>query len=116
MKVATVLAVGASLARSVAAESPGGAISWDIERKKVPIRGVNILRKRASTYEEVITNELLRGGYFATCSVGSNSQKLTLQLDTGSSDTWVPHPDAKACQDSASYPEGCTFGTCSCTL
>lgn len=113
MKAAIVLAAGACFARLVGANNPQGVVAWNIERRKAPTKG---LHRRASTFEEVITNELQRGGYFATCSVGSPGQNLTLQLDTGSSDTWVPHPDAKACKDTQSNPEGCTYGTCSWKL
>lgn len=113
MKAAIVLAAGACFARSVGASNPEGVVSWNIERRNALTRDV---RMRASTFEEVITNELQRGGYFATCSVGNPGQNLTLQLDTGSSDTWVPHVDAKACKETQGNPEGCTYGTCSWKL
>ncbi|KAI1361817.1 aspartic peptidase domain-containing protein [Xylaria arbuscula] len=83
-------------------------VQWDIQRRENPAPR---LRKRAdNSVEEVITNERMRGGYFASCTVGTPAQELTLQLDTGSSDIWVPATEASVCQDT-SDGGGCTFGS-----
>lgn len=109
MRSACALAVGGLLIGSAKAGSPvPGVVQWQIEKKASPIS--ELLRKRADTYEEVITNERMRGGYFATCAIGTPYQNLTLQLDTGSSDTWVPDTTAEACQGTRSDPQGCAFG------
>ncbi|KAK4447594.1 mitochondrial elongation factor g 1-like protein [Podospora aff. communis PSN243] len=71
--------------------------------------GVVQLGRRDGTYEEVIKNEDTRGGYFATCKLGTPAQDLTLQLDTGSSDIWVPDSSAKVCTESRT--RGCDLGT-----
>jgi len=109
MRSVSALAVGTLLVGSVAADNQiPGVVQWQIEKRQQP---VSQLRKRATTYEEVITNERLRGGYFATCAIGTPYQNLTLQLDTGSSDIWVPDVTAEACEVSRTNPDGCTFGT-----
>ncbi|OIW28063.1 acid protease [Coniochaeta ligniaria NRRL 30616] len=110
MRSTYALTVGTLLIGSAAADSPvPGVVQWQIEKRQSAVSP--LLQKRADTYEEVITNERMRGGYFATCAIGTPFQNLTLQLDTGSSDIWVPDVTAEACQASRSNPKGCTFGT-----
>jgi elongation factor G len=109
MRLASALAVSGLLMGPVMAKDPiPGVVKWDIQRRQSPIS--EALRKRANTYEEVITNERFRGGYFATCAMGTPYQNLTLQLDTGSSDTWVPDVTAEACQVSQDNVRGCSLG------
>lgn len=106
MRTTSAFAAGALLA--TAAQAQDGVVNWGIQRKQLKPK----LGKRAgSTFEEVITNEQTRGGYFATCSVGTPPQDLTLQLDTGSSDIWVPYNLASVCQGT-SGSDACSLGSC----
>jgi hypothetical protein len=98
-----VLAVSAGLLLAPAANA-AGTVQWDIQKNHPKAR---LGRRAADTHEGVITNELTRGGYFATCSMGTPPQNLTLQLDTGSSDIWVPWNLATVCEE-----EKCTLGNC----
>lgn len=91
------------------AASAGGVIQWDIRKYQRP-RDLSRLGKRASTFEEVISNEQARGGYFATCKLGTPGQDVTLQLDTGSSDIWVPDSESRVCKQGAT--RGCDLGSC----
>jgi elongation factor G len=109
MRGTNAVTVGALLARAVYAGPGNGVVQWDIQRTQRP-QEFRRLRKRAGTFEEVVTNEQARGGYFATCKLGTPGQDLTLQLDTGSSDIWVPDSTAQVCQQQGS--EGCTLGSC----
>ena len=112
MKGTRTAIVGALLAgasSSHAAHSGNGVVQWDIRKDRQP-QDFTKLRRRADTYEEIVTNEQARGGYFATCKLGTPGQDLTLQLDTGSSDIWVPDSSAQVCRKANSG--GCTFGTC----
>ncbi|KAI1263892.1 aspartic peptidase domain-containing protein [Xylariaceae sp. FL1019] len=59
---------------------------------------VNTFSKRASNFTQVIDNEISAGGYYATVSVGTPAQEVTLILDTGSSDVWILDNDADLCQ------------------
>ncbi|KAF7563248.1 hypothetical protein G7046_g880 [Stylonectria norvegica] len=82
-------------------------VQWDVERRHAtPGLGRRVL----STFEEVVANSKGSGGYFATVEIGSPGQNLTLQLDTGSSDVWVPWCNATICTSAESSAEGCTFG------
>jgi len=103
--------VGTLLAGAAYASASGGVVQWDIHKPERR-QEFNRLRKRASTFEEVITNEQARGGYFATCRLGTPAQNLTLQLDTGSSDTWAPDSGAQVCRSRQSGSSGCDLGTC----
>jgi hypothetical protein len=46
--------------------------------------------------------------YYANATVGSPPQAVSLQIDTGSSDTWVPFVGASICTES----DQCNEGTC----
>ncbi|KAL8370544.1 hypothetical protein RB595_000764 [Gaeumannomyces hyphopodioides] len=86
-----------------------GVVQFDIERRQLQPHPRLDKRALADTFEEVITNDRSRGGYFLTCAVGNPPQNLTLQLDTGSSDIWVPA--SSACKPSAKKPNGCSLGS-----
>ncbi|CAM1510109.1 Fc.00g004440.m01.CDS01 [Cosmosporella sp. VM-42] len=80
-------------------------VQWDIQKHHALPR----LQRRASgPVLEEITNELSKGGYFSTVSVGTPGQNLKLQLDTGSSDLWIPWSEAPICRDTSI---GCHFGS-----
>lgn len=67
------------------------------------------LSKRASLTESLVNN-ITQGGYFASVSVGTPAQDVTLVLDTGSSDAFVLSADAKLCIDihmQAEFGESC---------
>lgn len=96
--------VGISLAPTVFA---AGVVQWDIEKRQHPKAS---LRKRETGTEEAkITNSIARGGYFASCSVGTPGQDVILQLDTGSSDVWIPSSAAAICSVAK---QACSLGTC----
>lgn len=114
MKAYAAVTLGAILAGTTHAASGNGVVQWDIRRtpRHEEFQRLNRrLRKRDDTVLEVITNEKLRGGYFATCKVGTPGQDLTLQLDTGSSDIWVPDSGARVCREIGTQ-EGCALGAC----
>lgn len=54
--------------------------------------------KRASVPETLIHN-YTQNSYFATVSVGTPPQDMTMVLDTGSSDAWAVSVDADLCSD-----------------
>ncbi|OTB02687.1 hypothetical protein M426DRAFT_24473 [Hypoxylon sp. CI-4A] len=109
MRTAATLATGALVASVAQAQ----VVQWDIAKRQAATK---LSRRQDNTFTEVITNEKLRGGYFASCQVGTPGQNLTLQLDTGSSDIWVPSSSASVCETSSnsqdSRDNGCTFGSC----
>lgn len=87
----------------------GKTIQWDIQKNNH--RKAMSGKRATSTYSEVITNENTEGGYFATCAIGTPSQNMTMQLDTGSSDIWIPWVSAILCEE---YE--CSLGTCAFAL
>jgi len=113
MKSGLAVAVSSLLSGAVLANDGSGVVQWDIQKRKQP-QDLRRLGRRDSTYEEVITNDDARGGYFASCKLGTPAQDLTLQLDTGSSDIWVPDSSAKVCK--ATGTQGCNLGTCTTHL
>ncbi|KAI1077692.1 mitochondrial elongation factor g 1-like protein [Whalleya microplaca] len=104
MRSVAALATGSLLASVANAQ----VVQWDIVKRDTPRPKLNN-KRQSGTFQEVITNEKNRGGYFASCAVGTPAQNLTLQLDTGSSDIWVPSSSSNVCQKNGD--EGCTFGS-----
>lgn len=88
---------------------PAQFVHWEIERRQLNL-GLHG-RSEKSTFEEIITNEKGKGGYFATVKVGDPGQDLVMQLDTASSDAWVPYRGAPICEGST----GCAMGSCRST-
>ncbi|KAK8016849.1 hypothetical protein PG993_015038 [Apiospora rasikravindrae] len=120
MKSVATLATGSLIASIAHAQ----VVQFDIAKRTIQPNRQRLSKREATTYEETITNEKQRGGYFATVSVGSPAQKLTLQLDTGSSDIWVPSSSSSVCTKSSpsggsrggdgaesGEDEGCTLGS-----
>jgi hypothetical protein len=106
MRSTAALVVAAVLA--TVAEAQQGVIQWDIQKRHKP-QDLRRIRRADGTVEGIIDNESTRGGYFATCKLGTPPQSLDLQLDTGSSDIWVPDTSAMVCQNTQS---GCDLGSC----
>ncbi|KAK8064630.1 hypothetical protein PG994_007268 [Apiospora phragmitis] len=120
MKTVAALATGSLIASIAHAQ----IVQFDIAKRTTQPNRQRLSKRDATTYEETITNEKQRGGYFATVSVGTPPQKLTLQLDTGSSDIWVPSSTSSVCTnpstsggsrggdgEESGQDEGCTLGS-----
>lgn len=88
-------------------------VQWGIAKREP--QEPNLGRRQAQSIEEIITNDKTNGGYFATCKVGTPGQDVTLQLDTGSSDIWVPSSDSSVCVESRAS-KGCSLGSCKCLV
>ncbi|KAF4422053.1 hypothetical protein F53441_14327 [Fusarium austroafricanum] len=83
-------------------------IQWNIEGRHTQ---PHLARRAKTTYEEVIRNDRSQGGYFTEVTIGSPPQNITLQLDTGSSDVWVPWTFADICEDNDNGKKGCPLGS-----
>jgi len=90
-----------NIARNPSAESA------QLERRQVE-RSNAPLFKRAGTVTATLTNAEVEGLYFANITVGTPGQPLSLQIDTGSSDVWVPASTAQLCGDAKAG--GCPNG------
>ncbi|KAF4979296.1 hypothetical protein FZEAL_4463 [Fusarium zealandicum] len=82
-------------------------VQWGVENRRY--RHPGLTRRAKSTFEEAIKNKRASGGYFASVTVGNPPQNITLELDTGSSDVWVPWSSAPICEDEPKG--GCPFGS-----
>lgn len=54
---------------------------------------------KRDTFNLSAQNIISAGGYYSDVEVGTPGQKLTLHLDTGSSDTWVNSVSSDVCDD-----------------
>ncbi|POR32849.1 Elongation factor G, mitochondrial [Tolypocladium paradoxum] len=85
----------------------GQVVQWDIAKRDALLP--RLRRRDGSSFNSSLTNDIQRGGYFTTVHVGSSGQELSLQLDTGSSDVWVPSNNAATCRNKADG--GCPLGS-----
>lgn len=65
------------------------------EMTRDPAYTNRIQRRQKSVQVEITNEELL---YLVNITIGSNNQPFALQLDTGSSDIWVPSTTSDVCQ------------------
>ncbi|KAL2061249.1 hypothetical protein VTL71DRAFT_7522 [Oculimacula yallundae] len=65
----------------------------------VRARSLGLSSRADDTVTADLTNARLQGLYFANVSVGTPGQMLALQIDTGSSDVWVPAAEAALCSN-----------------
>ncbi|TGO07939.1 hypothetical protein BTUL_0235g00020 [Botrytis tulipae] len=65
--------------------------------------------ERADTVTASLGNAVTSGLYYANVTVGTPAQALSLQIDTGSSDVWVPSSSASICEDTRDG--GCPGGS-----
>lgn len=66
--------------------------------------------RRRGIVQAALTNAEGAGLYFANITVGTPPQKLEVQIDTGSSDVWIPASSAATC-DPDSETGGCEGGS-----
>jgi hypothetical protein len=88
--------------------------NFDVQTKQLKARQLALRRRsiygRADTVTASLTNDEVEGLYFANVTVGTPGQNLGLQIDTGSSDIWVPSSTAQICLNRREG--GCPLGTC----
>lgn len=77
----------------------------DFQKGIRPASETNKLRRRQSSVEADITNAEIY--YQINVTIGSPPQPFGLQLDTGSSDIWIPAIDSDVCQ---ADPSLCALG------
>lgn len=68
--------------------------------------------RRRGTVTESLGNAQQFGLYYANVTAGTPPQDLSLQIDTGSSDVWLPSSSAQLCNLSP----GCEGGSCKSAL
>ncbi|KAK5992958.1 putative aspartic-type endopeptidase opsB [Cladobotryum mycophilum] len=105
MKARSLAAAGVVLASTAHSQ----VVQFDIEKRQLP--NPNLNRRATNAFDTPILNNQQQGGYFVNVQVGSPGQQLTLQLDTGSSDVWVPYTGASICAQKTSQNPGCTLGS-----
>ncbi|KAH8669449.1 aspartic peptidase domain-containing protein [Tricladium varicosporioides] len=69
------------------------------------------LEARAGTVTAGLFNDLQAGLYEANITIGTPGQTLQVQIDTGSSDVWVPSSSLQICSQPVSSGGGCDGGT-----
>jgi hypothetical protein len=81
-----------------------------LESRQLFNRGLS--KRAGKTVQVDLGNAVQQGLYFANISVGTPPQMLMVQIDTGSSDVWVPASGAQVCSEPESQGGGCDGGNC----
>jgi predicted aspartyl protease len=105
--IASGLLAASSLLSIVSGQDAPGTFSLKIVKNRQVEKAQ--LAKRG-TVQTTLTNYAQAGLYAANATVGTPPQSFTFQVDTGSSDVWVPSSSASICKDVANG--GCPFGSC----
>ena len=87
----------ATLSLLAVADASPKVFGLDFKREiaRDPIYTNRIQRRQKSVQVDITNEELL---YLVNITIGSNNQPFALQLDTGSSDIWVPSTTSDICR------------------
>lgn len=103
----TLMVVAALMPLHTFAAAAPRVVAYDFQKVSRPVRR---LRKRAGDPVNVQLFNDAQNMYQINITLGSPGQDFIVQLDTGSSDLWVPSSDSSLCQQN---PAGCKeFGSC----
>ena len=102
-KLTRILITTALAILAVDAAAPPKAFSLDFT-KEVKRDAPRLARRQKNVQVDVANGQIL---YLINVTIGTPPQQFSLQLDTGSSDIWVPATDADICVQT---PDACGFG------
>jgi hypothetical protein len=110
------------LVATLFSSASANTVRWDIaqnsevQAQQIARRSLEIQRRglkleaRADTVTASLINAVTAGLYAANITVGTPGQDLQVQIDTGSSDLWVPSSSASICNNAKDG--GCSGGSC----
>lgn len=103
--IAASLLASAFLCPCLAANPKTLGLKFEVERHQTESPTID---KRDKSLGGDISNRKIR--YLTNITVGTPPQRLSVRLDTGSADLWIPSADSKMCQD---FAETCfELGSC----
>lgn len=92
-----------TLASSCVASS--GFLKLDLDRRAAPVSKL-ARRQNSDGSVDAVLSQNQRAEYLVNITVGTPPQKLSVTLDTGSSDLWIPAASAPLCKKGS-----CDFGS-----
>lgn len=105
----TSVLLGTSLLSLTSAARVPGTLQLDIVGKREPDPSMRLRRRAGNTVAAPLTENPNFSQYYAAVEVGTPPQKISLVVDTGSSDVWVVAAEASICTESSN---ACALGTC----
>lgn len=108
-KASLLVATAAALFSLAVAHASPKVLALDFKKeiRDIPLNPGRLIR-RAKTLEAGITNEQIL--YLINITIGTPPQDFSLQLDTGSSDLWVPSARADICAQPGPEGPSCSVG------